>query len=429
MRRILITGGRVIDPGQNLDRVTNVLVEGNRIAAFDVTPGETDRIIDATGKIVCPGLVDMHAELREPGCEEDETIETGAAAALAGGFTSIACIPNTEPPLDSQASVEFVRHTAERARRCHVFPVACVSKNREGKELAEIGSLVEAGAVAFSDAARPITNSDLLRRALQYCLMFDKPILDHPEALELTQGGIMHEGQVSLVLGLLGMPAEAEDIMTGRNIRLAESTGGRLHLMNVSTAGSVELIRRAKGRGVRVTAEVCPPHFALTDQKLRGFESNYKLNPPLRSADHVAAVIAGLVDGTIDVIASGHTPRASEKKMQELDRAPFGMVSLETTLAMVITFLVETGKLSWPQALAKLTLNPARALGIPKGGLAVGCEADITIIDPQSKWTVQTEMFHSKSGNTPLAGMQLTGRASHVLVSGEPRFEHGKLLA
>lgn len=422
MTKLLITGGRVIDPSQQLDRVTNLLVENGRIAAYDVSPNGQDTIIDAAGKIVSPGLVDMHVQLREPGCEEDETIETGTAAALAGGFTSIACIPNTEPPLDTQAGVEFVHQKAARARHCNVYVIACVSKNREGKELAELGSLAEAGAVGFSDADSPVHNPELLRRALEYCLMFDKPILNHPETLELSRGGVMHEGRTSMVLGLAGMPAVAEEVCTSRDLRLAESTGGRLHLMNLSSAGSVELVRHAKDRGVKITAEVCPQNFTLTDESLRTFDSNCKVNPPLRSREHVEACIAGLANGTIEVIASGHAPRASEKKMQELDQAPFGMATLETTLSLVISRLIEPKHLDWSCALAKLTINPARVLGIPKGTLRVGADADITIIDPELRWIVQPDRFRSKSSNTPLGGRELKGRAVQTIVGGEVRY-------
>ncbi len=420
MSRLVIANGRLIDPSQSLDRTTNVLIEDGRIAAFDVSPRGSDQVIDAKGCIVSPGLVDIHTQLREPGCEEDETIETGTAAAIAGGYTSIACTAETDPPIDTPAGVEFVHQKAARAHRCHVFVIACVSKNREGKELAEIGSLVEAGAVAFSDASLPIYNTDLLRRALEYCLMFDRPILNHPEVLDLSRGGVMHEGRTSMVLGLGGMPAEAEDVMVSRDLRLAESTGGRLHLMNISTAGSIELIRRAKNRGIRITAEVAPINFTLTDESLRSFDSHCKLNPPLRSQSDVEACIAGLADGTIDVIASCHAPRASEKKMQDLDLAPFGMVSLETTLPLVITKLIEPGHLDWPSALAKLTINPARVLGLNKGTLAIGADADVTIIDPRVEWTVDPEIFHSKSSNTPLAGMKLRGKAVQVIVGGKP---------
>jgi dihydroorotase len=423
MSRLLITGGRVICPAQGLDRITNLLLEDGRIAALDAQPRGDEVILDATRKIVAPGLVDLHAQLREPGCEEDETIETGTAAALAGGYTSIACLPETEPPIDTPAAVEFVRQKAARARNCQVFVVGCVSKNRDGKELAEIGSLVEAGAVAFSDGTRPIQNSDILRRALEYCLMFDKPILSHPEAGELSHGGVMHEGRVSMVLGLQGMPAAAEDVMTSRDIRLADATGGRLHLLNVSSAVSIDLIRRSKLRKMSITAGVCAINFAMTDEVLRSFDSDCKLNPPLRSAEHVEACIAGLKDGTIDVISSGHAPRATEKKMQELDLAPFGMSALETTLALTITRLVEPGHLDWLTALAKLTVNPARVLGLKKGTLKIGADADVVVIDPHVRWTVDPQQFRSKSGNTPLAGAQLVGRASHTIVAGELRHE------
>jgi dihydroorotase len=421
MSTTLIRGGRVIDPSQNMDRVTSVLIRDGRIAGYDVSPNGQDGIIDAAGKIVSPGLIDTNVQLREPGCEEDETIDTGTAAAVAGGFTSIACLPNTDPPLDTQAGVEFVRHKAARAQNCNVYVIACVSKNRDGNELAEIGSLVEAGAVGFSDADRPIHNPELLRRALEYCLMFDKPILNHPEVPELSRGGVMHEGLTSLVLGLTGMPAEAEDVMTGRDIRLSEATGGRLHLLNISSSGSVELLRRAKLRDVRVTAGICPQHFTLTDELLRTFDANCKTNPPLRSQDHIDACIAALKDGTIDVIASGHAPRASEKKMQELDQAPFGMVNLETTLSLVITKLIEPGHLDWPTALSKMTVNPARILNLDRGTLQLGAVADVTIIDPAARWTVRPERFRSKSSNTPLAGWELKGRAVQVIVGGQPK--------
>jgi dihydroorotase len=303
-----------------------------------------------------------------------------------------------------------------------VFVVACVSKNREGKELAEIGSLVEAGAVAFSDAMRPLQSADLLRRALEYCLMFDAPILSHPEVLDLSHGGVMHEGRTSMVLGLAGMPPAAEDVMASRDIRLAEATGGRLHLLNLSTASSIDLVRRNKVRQVAITAGVCAIHFTLTDESLRSFDSDCKLNPPLRSAEHVAACIAGLADGTLDVISTGHAPRAAEKKMQELDLAPFGMVALESTLALVITKLIEPGHLDWLTALSKLTTNPARVLGLAKGTLRPGADADVTLIDPDVRWTVDPERFQSKSSNTPLAGMPLRGRPRHVIVAGELKY-------
>ncbi len=422
MSRLLITNGRVICPAQGIDRVTNLLIEGGRIAALDAGDVGDAQTLDASGKIVAPGLIDMHVQLREPGCEEDETILSGTAAALAGGYTSIACIPETEPPIDTPAGVEFIRQKAARARSCNVLVIASASKDREGKELAEIGSLVEAGAVAFSDASRPIWNAELLRRALEYCLMFGKPILNHPEVPDLSRGGVMHEGTTSMVLGLAGMPAEAEDVMTSRDLRLAEATGGRLHQMNVSSAGSVDLIRRAKKRNVPVTAEVCPLNFILTDQAVRSFDTNCKLNPPLRSQEHVDACIEGLKDGTLDVIASCHAPRALEKKMQEFDQAPFGAVGLETTLAAIVTYLIEPCHLDWPAALAKVTINPAKVLGINKGTLRPGAEADVTIIAPNWQWTVDPKRFRSRSSNTPLAGFTLRGRATQTIVGGEIRY-------
>jgi dihydroorotase len=421
--KLLITGGRVIDPAQNLDRTTNVLVDHGRIAGYDVPDLGEFPTLPATGKIVAPGFVDLHVQLREPGCEEDETIETGTRAALAGGFTSIACLPQTEPPLDTQASVEFVRQKALRANNCHVYVLGCVSKNREGKELAEIGSLVEAGAVGFTDAMLPLHNDELLRRALEYCRMFDKPVFNHCEVPELARGGVMHEGRMSLILGLAGMPSDAEDIMTSRDIRLCESTGGRMHLLNVSCSHSIDMVHRAKERGVKMTAGICPWNFAFSEEKMRSFNPLWKLNPPLRSASDVAACITGLVNGTIDVISSGHAPRASEKKMQELDTAPFGMVSLETTLAMINTYLIQPGKLSWLQALEKLTINPAHILKIHKGHLRVGAEADIAIIDPQQTWQVDKTKFCSKSSNSPLLGEKLIGKVTHTLIGGEVKYQ------
>ena len=423
MPPLLIQNGRVIDPAQDMDRVTNLLVADGRVAAYDARPTGNETVIDAAGKIVSPGLIDMHVHLREPGFEEDETIDSGTAAALAGGFTSIACIPNTDPPIDSQAAVEFVRDRAQKADHCNVLVVACVSKNREGKELAEIGQLVEAGAVAFSDDGSPVSDAELMRRAFQYCLMFDKPVLSHAEIRELTQQGVMHEGLVSLVLGLPGIPAAAEDVMISRDVALAEATGGRLHVMHVSTAGGIDVLRRAKSRGVRVTAEATPHHFTLTDECLRAFDANFKMSPPLRGREHVDAVIAGLADGTIDAVASDHAPHAREKKMQELDQAPFGVVGLETSLGLVVAKLIEPGHLDWPAAIRKMSLNPARILGIPKGTLAIGADADVTIIDPKARWTLDPAQFRSKSANTPFAGMELTGRAEVVIVGGRVKYQ------
>jgi len=421
MATLLVRGGRVVDPDQGIDRVADVFVRDGRVASIGAEPatdGTPDMTIEAEGMIVAPGLVDMHVHLREPGREEDETIESGTRAAVAGGFTSVACIPNTEPPIDSQAAVEFIRQKAARADTCNVFVVACVSRGREGQELAEIGRLVEAGAVAFTDDGSPVADAELMRRALEYCRMFDRPVLAHEEVLELSRGGVMHEGLVSLVLGLPGMPAAAEDVMIGRDVALAEATGGRLHVMHLSTAGGVALVREAKRRGVRVTAEACPHHFTLTDECLRGFDANFKMSPPLRTAADVEAIIAGIVDGTIDCIATDHAPHAPEKKMLEIDRAPFGILGLETAVGLCATRLVAAGHIGWPRLVAALSTLPARILGISRGTLRPGAVADITVIDPDLEWRVDTTTFQSKSRNSPFDGWTLRGRAVATIVGG-----------
>lgn len=421
MADLIIRNGRIIDPSQSLDEVADLLISDGKIAGIGNSFKQNDpgiEKIDGTGKIVAPGLVDAHVQLREPGFEEDETIASGTAAAINGGFTSIACLPNTSPTTDTQAQVQFIQQKASQADNCHVFVIACVSKNREGQELAELGILTQAGAVAFSDAPSPLQKTDLFRRALEYSRMFDVPVLDHPEMPELSQSGIMHSGAISMVLGLSGMHPDSEELATGRDLRLAETTGARLHLMDISTEGSVELIRRAKGRGVNVTSEVCIANLHLTDEVMRTFDSNFKVNPPLRSQAHIDACIAGLQDGTIDVITSGHAPRASEKKMTELDRAPFGMSQIELTLGLAITHLVSPGHIDFPTLIGKLSTNPARALRLDKGTLKTGAAADITIIDPDVVWEVDSSNFESLSTNTPFNGLSLTGRADAVIVDG-----------
>ncbi|MDO4587982.1 MAG: dihydroorotase [Planctomycetia bacterium] len=442
---ILIENGRIIDPSQNLDKVASILIQDDKIigldfdtksASFpfnlqnqadslsesDIPPLHLTRI-DAQNKIVSPGLIDMHVHLREPGQEEDETIESGTLAALAGGFTSIACCPNTKPAIDTQATVELVRQLALRADHCNVFPICCISKDREGLELAELGILFEAGAVACSDDGSSVDDAELMRRAMEYCLMFDKPILSHAESAPLVKGGVMHEGFVSMLLGLRGMPTAAEDVMVSRDITLAEITGARLHIMHVSTEGSVSAIRRAKDRGVRVTAEVTPHHLTLTDECLKSYSTNYKMNPPLRSTDHLQACLHGLLDDTIDAIASDHAPHAAEKKMREITVAPFGIVGLETSLALMIETFIEPELLTWSQLIEKMSLNPAKILGIPKGTLAVGADADLTIIDPNRVWTVEESELHSQSKNTPYLGRMLKGQAETVIVAGKIKFQ------
>jgi dihydroorotase len=426
MTRLLIRGGRVIDPGRDFDAPADVFVERGRVAAI-LSPGErtsaegTD-VLDATGRVVCPGLIDVHVAFREPGDEEDETTESGSLAALAGGFTTVACLPDTSPAVDTRAAAEFLHLQGERARHCRVLPIGAVTKGTDGAELAEIGQLVDGGAVALSDGKKPIANAEIMRRALQYAGMFDRAIFNHPHVPELVAGGVMHEGLHSTMLGLRGIPAAAEQIMVNRDIALAELTGGRLHLMCVTTAGSVELIRRAKAGGVRISADVSPHHLALTDTSLRSFDSNYKVDPPLRPQEHVDALIEGLRDGTIEVISSDHQPYAEEKKAGEILSDPAGVVGLETLLPICVKSLVEPGHLTWPQLISKLTVNPARLLGLEIGTLAPGAAADVTVIAPDAMWTIDAGLFRSRSRNTPFHGWSVAGRVEATIVAGEVRY-------
>lgn len=424
-RLTVIRGGRVIDPDQGLDLVTDLWLEGNRVLGTEPQPGLVpDKIIDATGLFVTAGLIDIHVHLREPGNEEDETIATGADAALAGGWTTIVSMPNTRPPIDTPAAVAFQILQAKRAAKAQVLPSACVSKNRAGEELAELGKLYEAGAVAFTDDGAPVAHAGLMRRALEYSRMFDVPIFQHCQVMELTVGAVMNEGDVSLRLGLPGMPAVAEEIMVARDIMLAELTGGHVHVQHLSTARSVELVREGKRRGIRVTAEACPHHISLTDENLAKFDSNFKMNPPLRTARDVEAVIQGLIDGTIDLISTDHAPHSPEKKNRELDQAPFGILGLETMLPIVRQSLIEPQLLTWPEVIAKLTIEPAKLIRRHqyKGHLRPGADADVTLIDPDRPWTIDVAGFRSKSINTPYQGWNVKGRAVGTIVSGELRY-------
>jgi len=337
-------------------------------------------------------------------------------------------MPNTIPPIDSQAAAEFVVLQGQRARQANVYPVGAVSKGRKGEELASLGQLVAGGAVAFTDDGAPVASAALMRRALEYSKMFDRVIMQHCQVPELTVGGVMNEGFESMRLGLAGMPDAAEDIMVARDIRLAEITRGRLHIQHISTARSVELVREGKRRGVKVTAEACPHHFTLTDERFRTFDSNYKMNPPLRTWSDVEAVLGGLKDGTIEILATDHAPHAPEKKMRELDLAPFGVIGLETLVPIVATHLIDPGHLSWPEAIRKLTINPARLLGIPKGTLKPGADADVTLIDPTARWTIDPSRFRSRSRNCPFAGWEVRGRAHTVIVCGEVRYTLGGIV-
>jgi dihydroorotase len=422
----LIENARLIDPSTGLDRVGRMLVVQGQFAGIDPLdgdlPGEFQRL-DARGCVVGPGLVDLGTEFGEPGREEDETIVTGTSAAVAGGYTAIALSSNTEPPIDTAASVEFIRQKGARADNCRVYALGCVSKGQQGESLAEIGSLVEAGAVALSDGPRAIENTSLLRRALEYCGMFDRVVFDHPEIGSLSRGGVMHEGLEQLRLGLAPLPAEAEDLATSRDLRLVEATGGRLHLTSISTAGSVELCRRAKARGIQFSSGIFAANFHLCDTMLRSFDANCKVNPPLRSQDHVDACQEGLRDGTIDIISSGHRPCSLEKKMLEIDAAPFGMIALETTLAQVITFLIRPGILSWNDAFKKMSFNPAKLLGQSGGSFETGQPADFLVIAPELEWRVDATALQSKSYNTPLNGSSLFGVVQSTFVGGRKRWQ------
>tara|TARA_R110002049_G_scaffold2750_2_gene21395 strand:+ start:98725 stop:100032 length:1308 start_codon:yes stop_codon:yes gene_type:complete len=425
MKNVLIENARLIDPSQNIDATARLLVIDGLVAAINPSDGDVPiecPHMDVAGRIVAPGLIDLGAELREPGREEDETIQSGSDAALAGGFTSVLCSASTQPVIDSPAAVEYVRQKAAKASGTRVHVIGCLSKGREGEQLAEFGLLAEAGAVAFSDSPRPVANNALLKRALEYCTMFDLPVFDRPEIPELAEKGVMHEGRVSLVLGLRGLPTEAEDLAVARDVRLAEATSGRLHIGPVSTMGAVDLVRRVKKRGIKITASVCPHNLCLSDELLRSFDSRYKVHPPLRSPRHVETLCAAVADGTIDAIQSGHMPRSREKKMNDLDLSPFGASSLETTLSTVITYLVRPGTISWMTAIERLSTAPARIAGVEGGSLEIGRVADIAIIDPDASWTVDASQFLSGGVTSPMDGTQVFGRVTHALVGGVIRY-------
>ena len=428
---LLIQGGHVIDPGRT-NGIADVLIEQGKIAAVGANltaqgkgKNGSVQIIDARHKLVLPGFVDLHVHFREPGFEYKETIKSGTAAAAAGGFTSVCCMPNTQPVNDSQAITEFILEKARIAGNARVYPVGAITKGSEGKELAEIGDLRRAGCVAISDDGQPVMNSLVMRRAMEYALAFDLPVIDHCEDLHLSEGGCMNEGVVSTQLGLQGVPAAAEDVMVSRNLALGELTGARLHLAHLSTAGSVRLVREAKARGIRVTAEACPHHFTLTEEAVRGFNTLAKMNPPLRAWDDVQAIKEGLRDGTIDVIATDHAPHATQEKLQDFAAAPNGIVGLETALSLTLV-LVEEGVLTLESAVAKLTKAPARAFSLNAGTLASGVDADVVIVDPQETWEIDPSRFRSKSRNTPFAGWKVKGRVHATLLGGRIVYESGE---
>lgn len=426
----MLKGGRVVDPSANRDEVADILIEAGRIKevgpALGADSGQLRMdVIDASGKVVAPGLVDMHVHLREPGREDEETIETGSRAAVRGGFTSVCCMANTEPPIDSLGVVRFVLEKAEQANLARVYPIGAVTKGLKGEELAEIGDMVSGGCVAVSDDGHPISSAEIMRRGLEYAGMFGIPLISHSEDLTLSKGGHMNEGDVSALLGIKGIPNIAEETAVGRDIALAQFTGRRLHIAHVSARGSVELIREAKGRGVLLTCECAPHHFSLTDEAVKTFDTNTKVSPPLRGKEDVQAIKEGLSDGTIDAIATDHAPHALFEKEVEFEAAPSGMIGLETALGLVITQLVETGVLTLSQAVAKLSHNPARILGLVGGSLKENLPADIVIFDLDEEWVVDPTEFASKSRNTPFRGWTLKGSVCATIVGGRVLFREG----
>ncbi len=420
---MLIKGGHVIDPGR-MNGVADVLIENGKIAAVGPTlaapAGAT--VIQAAGQLVLPGFVDLHVHFREPGFEYKETIQSGTEAAVAGGFTTVCAMPNTNPVNDNQAVTEFMLERAKAAGNANLYPIGAITKRSEGKELAEIGDLRRAGCVAISDDGKPVMNSLVMRRAMEYARAFDVPVVDHCEDLHLSEGGCMNEGVISTELGLPGIPSAAEDVMVARNVSLAELTGARLHLAHISTAGSVRMVREAKARGLKVTAEACPHHFTLTEETTRGYNTHAKMNPPLRTSEDVQAIKDGLRDGTIDVIATDHAPHATQEKQQEFTEAPFGIVGLETALSLTLA-LVEEGVLTLESAIDKLATAPAKAFSLNAGTLAVGAPADVAIVDPNLEWEVDPSRFRSKSRNTPFAGWKVKGRVTTTIVSGRIVYE------
>ncbi len=419
---LVIKNGRVLDPGQGLDEAVDVLIEGGRILNLgkDLRAEET---IDARGKVICPGFIDMHTHLREPGREDEETIASGTAAAARGGFTGICCMANTHPVNDNQAVTDFVLNQARNAGLIPVYPIGAISKGLKGEEMAELGDLKAAGCVGFSDDGRPVMNANLMRRALEYSKMLDLPLIEHCEDLNLSGSGVMNEGFTSTRLGFRGIPAASEEVMVARNIILAEMTGARLHIAHVSVAGSVHLIRWAKSRGVRVSGEVCPHHFSLSEEALVSFDTNLKMNPPLRSVEDIAALKEGLADGTLEAIVSDHAPHAASEKEVEFDYAPTGIIGLETAVSLSLHELYHQGVLPLGNLVAKFTSGPAAILGLKKGSLAPGADADLTLLDLEKEVVVDPAQSRSKSRNTPFWGWKLKGAPWMTICAGRTVYD------
>lgn len=416
---VLLKGGRIIDPGRNLDQVSDLLVKDGKIIESGKIKGKDGwSVVDLSGKMVFPGLIDMHVHLREPGREDKETIRTGSMAAVAGGFTGIACMPNTDPVNDCETVTRYIKEKAEDVNKANVYPVGAITKRSEGRELAEIGEMLKAGIVAVSDDGRPVQNNQVMRRAMEYAGIFDIPVLDHCEDMHLAAEGSMNESFVSTELGLRGINSAAEEIQVARDVILSRLTGTRVHICHISAAESLEQVRSAKARDIRISCEAAPHHFILTEDNVRTFDPNYKMNPPLRSHRDVEAVIEGLVDGTIDCIATDHAPHLKLDKQETFDVSANGIIGLETSVPLVFDRLVLKGVIT-PLRMAELmSLNPARILGLDRGTLGPGCTADITVIDPEMEATVEPENFASKARNCPFAGWKLKGWPVMTMVSG-----------
>jgi dihydroorotase len=420
--RLLIANGHVIDPASGVNAGKNVFIEDGRVVdllAYNDGVPEGCEVFEATGLIVAPGFIDMHVHLREPGQEYKETVASGAAAAVAGGFTSVCAMPNTDPVNDNPAVTRFIIEQAEHAGLAHVFPIGAITKSSQGTELAEMGEMKNAGIVAVSDDGRPVPTAGMMRRAMEYARGFDLPLVDHCHDHSLGSRGVMHEGHWSLVLGLQGMPAAAEDMDAARDCLLAELTGARVHLAHVSTIGAIETVRRAKDAGLRLTCEVTPHHWSLTDEAVQNYDTNTKMSPPLRSRDHLEAILAGLRDGTIDAIATDHAPHHADEKALEYDDAPFGITGLETAVGLAFEKLVQPGIISLQRMVELFSLNPARIFELQgRGELRPGAHADITILDPELNWTFDVAKSKSKSRNTPFNGWSFRGAAVSTIVGG-----------
>ena len=427
---LLIKNGRVVDPASSLDVVRDILIEDGKIKTVGGKQKGLQKnitIIDARGMLVLPGLIDMHTHLRDPGRPDKETIASGTRAAAKGGFTSICCMPNTTPPIDNPAVVQYVWNKAETDGVVNVYPISAITKGLKGEVLSEMGLMVEEGAVAFSDDGNPVMRADVMRKALEYARQFGVPLISHCEEKALSRGGAMNEGALSTAIGLPPIPSLSEEIMVARDIMLAREYG-RIHIAHVSSARSVELIRRAKKEKIPVTCETCPHYFSLTEEAVKEYDTNAKVNPPLKSEVDVKAIIKGLKDGTIDVIATDHAPHNVEEKNIEFNSAAFGLVGLETALALVITKLINVKALTLKQALKKLTIAPAKILGLNKGTLKPGSDADVIVVDPKAEWIVDSKQFVSRSRNTPFNGWKLNGKVVHSIVGGKVVVRDGKLL-